>query len=133
MGKRAGKAIVEFTEPVKLLDHAEAMISSEENKSDSIKEIKGFEYLDAAEGWLPAKAALDAGGRAVLLETAESTAETVQGVRFAWNDCPLEANLYSESGLPVVPFCMENMEMANSARKESVFPMQVSLEKVRTK
>lgn len=29
----------------------------------------------------------------------------VRKVCFAWNDCPLDANLYDINGLPVVPFC----------------------------
>lgn len=26
------------------------------------------------------------------------------GISYAWNDCPLEANLYNEQELPVIPF-----------------------------
>ena len=28
----------------------------------------------------------------------------VEAIGYAWNDCPLEANLYDENQLPVVPF-----------------------------
>ena len=30
--------------------------------------------------------------------------ERAAGISYAWNDCPWEANLYSEEELPVIPF-----------------------------
>ena len=30
-----------------------------------------------------------------------------KGVRYAWRDCPVDANLYNKEGLPALPFCRE--------------------------
>lgn len=30
-----------------------------------------------------------------------------KGVRYAWRDCPMDANLYNKEGLPALPFCRE--------------------------
>ena len=68
--------------------------------------VYGLEYQDENGEWLPAGARLDGAGQIVLRLDARQV-ETVKAVRFAWNDCPLDANLYSKAGLPLVPFCIQ--------------------------
>ncbi len=97
IGKDGGVEIV-FSEKL-ILSHGYGVITDPDRDE---KNIIGFDYITD--------------GRRVAAE-AEFTAENrvfvklpadvkIEAVSYAWSDCPLDANLYSEDRLPVVPFCV---------------------------
>lgn len=75
-------------------------------KQEKDAPVKGFEiiYRDgsrkAADGKLTGDHTVEV-----------SIPEDAAGVSYAWNDCPWEANLYSEEELPVVPFEVKFQEI----------------------
>lgn len=62
-------------------------------------EIAGFEIRETAGEWKASPAHLLSDDR-VRVEVTDRTQE----IAYAWNNCPMEANLYAESGMPAVPF-----------------------------
>lgn len=62
-------------------------------------EIAGFEIREASGEWKAAPAHLLSDDR-VRIEITDRTQE----IAYAWNNCPMEANLYAGSGMPAVPF-----------------------------
>lgn len=70
-------------------------------KEAGTKEVCGFEWLrkDGSREKAAAELIAAATVRVLLPEKKSYT-----GLSYAWNDCPLEANLYNEQELPVVPF-----------------------------
>lgn len=63
--------------------------------------VKGFEII-LADGSREAVSAVLASPKTVQVKLPEK--KEAVGICYAWNDCPLEANLYNEAELPVVPF-----------------------------
>lgn len=61
--------------------------------------VWGFRIQEEDGTWMLAPACL-LSRDTVRVEITQRT----QAVSYAWNNCPFEANLYSESGMPVVPF-----------------------------
>lgn len=88
-----GKVQVTFT-PEETVLHAVA-------KEDRREEVGGFTWIKE-DGSRETAAARLAGTATV--ELALPAEEQCVGISYAWNDCPLDANLYNEQGLPVVPF-----------------------------
>lgn len=64
-------------------------------------EVKGFEVI-FSDGSRSAAGAVLASPETVRVRLPKQ--KEVAGICYAWNDCPLEANLYNEAELPVVPF-----------------------------
>ena len=68
-------------------------------RQDKNEPVRGFDIIckdgsrKAAEGKLTGENTVEV-----------SITEDTVGVSYAWNDCPWEANLYSDEELPVVPF-----------------------------
>ena len=96
--RSGNKVTVKFGEDVKLkLGHGIGVIV-DENRDET--NIRGFEYIVGGKRYA-AEAEFVSENEVVvkLPDDADVTA-----ISYAWNDCPLEANLYSEDQLPVVPF-----------------------------
>lgn len=70
-----------------------------ETKENTLVEGFVLETEDGKKVLVPARIT---GKNCVFIELPEK--ETVKSISFAWNDCPLEANLYHTEGLPAVPF-----------------------------
>lgn len=64
-------------------------------------EVKGFEVI-FPDGSRSAAGAVLASSKTVRVNLPKQ--KEAVGISYAWNDCPLEANLYNEAELPVVPF-----------------------------
>lgn len=64
-------------------------------------EVKGFEAI-FPDGSRSAAGAVLASPKTVRVRLPKQ--KEAVGISYAWNDCPLEANLYNEAELPVVPF-----------------------------
>ncbi len=62
--------------------------------------ISGIELKDERGIYAEANAILTLKGIIAWLPRLEKP----KGIRYAWKDCPIEANLYGNNGLPVVPF-----------------------------
>lgn len=62
--------------------------------------IGGIELKDEDDVYVEAKAKLVVDGIIVWIPTLERP----KGIRYAWKNCPIGANLYGKNGLPVVPF-----------------------------
>ena len=89
---------VKFGEDVKLkLGHGIGVIV-DENRDET--NIRGFEYV--VDGKRIAAEAEFISENEIVVKLPESV--KIEAVSYAWNDCPLDANLYSEDQLPVVPF-----------------------------
>ncbi len=69
------------------------------------KEVKGFAFVMADESRIDAKAEL-IGNAVVRVQIPKDLLkeQKMLAISYAWNDCPLDANLYNEAELPVVPF-----------------------------
>ena len=65
------------------------------------KQVCGFSWIKEDASRVAAEAKLT-GRSAAELKIPKETQYI--GISYAWNDCPLDANLYNEAGLPVVPF-----------------------------
>ena len=70
-------------------------------KENGKKSVCGFTWIKEDGGRVEASAELT-GNATVEVKLPGETSYI--GMSYAWNDCPLEANLYNEAGLPVVPF-----------------------------
>jgi sialate O-acetylesterase len=65
-------------------------------------EIGGFEMTSDGKSYVKAKAALEAGGKSVVLTAPGISSPT--GVRYAWSNNPVGLKLASAAGLPLAPF-----------------------------
>lgn len=84
-----GKVILRFKEI------GEGLCTRENNK-----EVYGIELRDTEGNFREANATIEG-------EEVHVTSDQIQsptGVRYAWKDCPIEANLYNRKGLPALPF-----------------------------
>ncbi|MBO4591096.1 MAG: hypothetical protein J5684_00855 [Eubacterium sp.] len=89
---------VKFGEDVKLkLGHGIGVIV-DENRDET--NIRGFEYIVGGKRY--AAEAEFVSENEVVVKLPDNL--DITAVSYAWNDCPLETNLYSEDQLPVVPF-----------------------------
>lgn len=87
-----GKVEVTFTPKETVLHVVE--------KESGEQKVFGFEWIRKDKSRAEAVAELT-GPAVVEVRLPE---EEYIGISYAWNDCPLDANLYNEHGLPVVPF-----------------------------
>lgn len=67
------------------------------------REICEVEMKGATGGYYPAHAVVN--GEELVVDSARI--KDPKGVRYAWRDCPMNANLYNKEGLPALPFCRE--------------------------
>ena len=91
---------------VEVNETGEVLVSFED--SDSELCMKGNQVgeieLKCANGqYYPAKAVVKE--NKLIVSTMRT--RNPKGIRYAWRDCPMNANLYNSEGLPAVPFCRE--------------------------
>ena len=96
---RDGEAEITFDEGVKLiLSHGFGVITDEDRDE---KNVVGFSYLLDGKTY-EAEAEIIADNKVLVRFPKEA-----EVISYAWSDSPLDANLYSEDRLPVVPFRIE--------------------------
>jgi sialate O-acetylesterase len=67
------------------------------------REVCEVELMDANGTYYPASATIE--GEKLIASSIR--VKEPKGIRFAWRDCPMNANLYNKEGLPAWPFCRE--------------------------
>ena len=83
-----------------IFEPAETVLHTAE-KENGKKSVCGFTWIKEDGSRVEAYAEI-AGNTMVEVKLPRET--SCIGMSYAWNDCPLDANLYNEAGFPVVPF-----------------------------
>lgn len=92
-----------------------------EKRTPDLKEIPGISQKQESNAPVRGFEAVYTDGKRMAAEGRMTGANSVEvtipanaaGISYAWNDCPWEANLYSEEELPLVPFEVLFQEMQN--------------------
>lgn len=96
--RKGNEVTIRFSDGINLsLGHGLGVIVNDDRDELS---VCGFEVFSQGNRY-PAKAELVSGSEVIVKLPDGIRAEAIG---YAWNDCPLEANLYDENQLPVIPF-----------------------------
>lgn len=95
------KKVNQMPDKVQVIFEPEETVLHTVEKGNGKKNVCGFTWIKEDGSRVETLAELK---NANIVEIQKTKEAAYVGIAYAWNDCPLDANLYNEEGLPVIPF-----------------------------